>query len=175
MFAVSAGANSIRSGTPAVYEFQRHQANLPVNTNDAGTVVARRADCSGNVRGMIRLGNRSRVIKKVVAVYVVDESVGVVVDSVSRDLSRIRPDVSNQILVDSINAFVNYADYDPGRAKSSLRGIAAAPDSVPGQRRANLAQAIEVGTLAAWQNVYGKAGIVRSSCGSVPTVVRLGI
>ena len=52
------------------------------------------------------------MIDHVPTVYVIDVAVGVVVDTISRDLSRIRPDTVDQVRVIEVDTGVEHGHYD---------------------------------------------------------------
>src|SRR2546423_913138 len=142
-FCVRVGANCIaRSAVRWPKKLERHDFDLPVYAHNANAIVANRSDCSRHVRA-VRVRSvvaRRTCIDMVVAanrpvaqvagyevpsLYVVNESVAIVVNSVTSNLAGIRPYVRLQIRMIDVYAFVNYAnDY-----------VAAAVCDVPGLLR----------------------------------------
>ncbi len=87
-------------GDEVVADLERHDPDVPIYADHAYTVVADGSDGSGHVRAVTKQIHRIPVsVVVVVAVIVVDEAVGVVVNAVGRDLVDIDPHVVAQVRV----------------------------------------------------------------------------
>src|SRR5688500_10009185 len=80
----------------------------PGDTGHAGAVVAPGADDAGDVRAVpVEVGRVGVLVGEVVAVDVVGEAVGVVVEAVARDLAGVGPQVLGQVGMVELGAGVD--------------------------------------------------------------------
>jgi hypothetical protein len=106
----------IRGGAAAgdaAEKLERHEADAPGDAADAESVVADRADDSGDVRavtGVVR--RRTGAVDRVDAVHIVDVAVAVVVAAVAGDLERVAPEVRDEIGVVEPDPGVDHRDDD---------------------------------------------------------------
>ena len=97
-------------------DVQGHQLNLPIDPNDAGVVVADRADGSRDM-GAVAVDihwivtGRSRCRVKVPANDIVDKSVGIIVNAIIWDFSGVGPDIVGEIDVVIIDPRVHHRDH----------------------------------------------------------------
>ncbi len=119
-------------------ELQVHQRDRPVDAGHALAIVGHRADRARNVRPVAVVVHRvAVVVRKIIAVNVVDEAVAVVILAVAGGFAGIRPDVRCKIAMGVVDAGVEHR-HDDARASSS---------DVPGIRRIDGVHAPELTVL----------------------------
>src|SRR2546426_9521579 len=113
-------------------KLERHKTTLPVDSDDANSVIAGRADRTRHVRSMIvyitrvtwrrwvtRLGvikNRRVIMCEVPTVDVIYKTIPVVINAVPRNLARIHPDVIVQVFVVDVDSCIDNPDYHAAAA-----------------------------------------------------------
>ena len=138
---VQRGADGVRrrARPRCVDELQRHEADVPVDTDDADAVVPGRADRPGDVGAVeVVVGGVVVAVHEVPAAPVVDVAVPVIVHSVralgTRDrrigraavLARVHPLLAREIGMAEVDAAVDNGDRDvlaPRRHVPGLRGV----------------------------------------------------
>ena len=116
-----------RAAAARVEELQPHDRNLPVDTRDAGAIVADGADRAGHV-GAVRvvIEHIGGVGGEVPAIDVVDEAVCIVVDAVARRLAWVAPDVRGEVRMVVVDTGVDHGDDHRSRSGGDVprrRGV----------------------------------------------------
>ena len=94
-------------------ELERHQLGTPVHAYHALAVVAGCGDCPGDMGAVrVHVHRIAVIVGEVVSVDIVDVSVAVVINVVAGDLSRVGPDVRDQIGVRVVDTGVDYTHHD---------------------------------------------------------------
>src|SRR5204862_3530780 len=106
---------------------ERHQAYLPVHTNDANAVVPGCTDRAGDVRTMHvdccavwicawSVINSAVVVKEVEPIHIINKPVTVVIKAIAGNFSRILPDVVSQVRMIDIDPLIDDGDDDAATA-----------------------------------------------------------
>ena len=86
--------------------------NIPVDTNYSQTVIAGSSDSSCDMRtmGIRPIENAVVVVEKIPSEFVVDVAIPIVINSITRVLKGVHPNIIDQIRVCYLNTLINHAD-----------------------------------------------------------------